>query len=91
MHRRMRLIIFDFDGVVADSELVANQVLAKENMNVYPLGDVHYRPSNSVAVESGASGAQGPANALDPLWRDAAQRVATRLIWRSAASELTPC
>ena len=25
----MRLIIFDFDGVVADSELVANQVLAK--------------------------------------------------------------
>ncbi len=64
--------------MITNGVYTPNQVLAKENMNGYPLGDVHYRPSNSVAVESGASGAQGPANALDPLWRDAAQRVATR-------------
>ncbi len=57
--------------------LTPNQVLAKENMNGYPGGDVHYRPANLVQVETGRGG-RSPANALEPLWQDAAQRVATR-------------
>jgi HK97 family phage portal protein len=55
-----------------------NQVLAKENMNTYPGGDVHYRPANLVQVEPRQGSGQGPANAFEPLWRDAAQRAATR-------------
>ena len=54
-----------------------NEIRSKENMNTYPGGDVHYRPSNLVPVEN-AGGAQGPAKALASLWQDAAQRVATR-------------
>lgn len=55
-----------------------NQILAKENMNGYPGGDVHYRPTNLMRVEPGQGSGQGPANALSPLWQDASQRAATR-------------
>lgn len=55
-----------------------NQVLAKENMNGYPGGDVHYRPANLIRVENTQANSQAPSNALVPLWQDTTQRVATR-------------
>lgn len=64
--------------MVNNGMFTPNQALTKENMNTYPGGDVHYRPSNLVQIETSRTGGQGPANALGSLWLDAAKRVATR-------------
>ena len=64
--------------MVNNGMFTPNQALTKENMNTYPGGDVHYRPSNLVQIETSRTGGQAPANALNTLWLDAAQRVATR-------------
>jgi HK97 family phage portal protein len=62
--------------MVTNGMFTPNQALAKENMNGYQGGDVHYRPANLVQIETSRGG--NPANALASLWQDAAQRLATR-------------
>jgi HK97 family phage portal protein len=70
-----------------NSVYTPNDVLAKENMNGYPEGNVHYRPTNVVQIEGGPSVAAGVkpgakpgagSSLLQPVWQDASQRVATR-------------
>lgn len=58
--------------------LTPNQALEKENMNPYKGGDVHWRPANMVQIEPTNQDNQTTANALTPLWRDAALRAVKR-------------
>lgn len=53
-----------------------NQILAKENANGYPGGDVHYRNAALTPIEGG--NASEPANATLGLWKDVVQRAVTR-------------
>lgn len=61
--------------------MTPNEVRGRENLNPYKDGDTFLRPLNMSPMNDGTSTGQAARHtlqALEPLWRDAAQRVCTR-------------
>lgn len=59
-----------------------NEARARENMNPYAGGDVYTRPANMTAIDANGktqdTQSATPANALEPLWREAVNRAVKR-------------